>query len=94
MCELGAGPGRAQLLRQTVARVAGPIPPASDSRLARGGAHLEMAECWSDGKGVQTAVEEGSPRGEVISPLLANIYLHYVIDLWLQAWRKNLRAPV
>jgi RNA-directed DNA polymerase len=25
----------------------------------------------------------------VISPLLANLYLHYVLDLWVQAWRKK-----
>jgi RNA-directed DNA polymerase len=31
----------------------------------------------------------GTPQGSVISPLLANIYLHYVFDLWVDVWRKK-----
>ena len=40
-----------------------------------------------DGKWFQA--EEGSPQGSVISPVLANLYLHYVLDLWAKAWRKK-----
>ncbi len=33
--------------------------------------------------------EMGTPQGSVVSPLMANIYLHYVFDLWVDAWRKK-----
>jgi RNA-directed DNA polymerase len=40
-----------------------------------------------DGK--RTRSEEGTPQGGNASPLLANIYLHYVFDLWAQHWRRK-----
>ena len=33
--------------------------------------------------------EEGTPQGAVISPILANLYLHYVLDVWVKVWRQK-----
>jgi group II intron reverse transcriptase/maturase len=33
--------------------------------------------------------DRGTPQGAVVSPVLANIYLHYVFDLWVNSWRKR-----
>ncbi len=40
-----------------------------------------------DGKWSETTV--GTPQGAVASPLLANVFLHYVFDLWVQQWRDK-----
>ncbi len=39
--------------------------------------------------GVVTVADRGTGQGSVISPLLANIYLHYVFDLWAERWRRQ-----
>jgi len=36
-----------------------------------------------------TACDQGSPQGASVSPLLANVYLHYVLDLWADWWRNR-----
>ena len=39
--------------------------------------------------GVVTTSEQGTGQGSVASPLLANVYLHYVFDLWAERWRRR-----
>ena len=39
--------------------------------------------------GTVTVSDRGTGQGSVISPLLANIYLHYVLDLWVERWRRR-----
>jgi group II intron reverse transcriptase/maturase len=54
---------------------------------------LRLIQKWleagvsEDGEWSETKV--GTPQGSVVSPLLANVYLHYVFDLWIEAWRKK-----
>jgi RNA-directed DNA polymerase len=54
---------------------------------------LHLIQKWlkvgvlEDGK--VRASDRGTAQGAVISPLLANIYLHHVIDLWAECWRRN-----
>ena len=46
-----------------------------------------------DGEWSRTTV--GTPQGSVISPMLANVYLHYVLDLWVNQWRdRHVRGDV
>jgi group II intron reverse transcriptase/maturase len=53
-------------------------------RLIRKWLHAGIIE---DGEWSKTT--EGSPQGSVISPLLSNVYLHYVFDLWIEWWRRK-----
>ena len=45
------------------------------------------AGVMEDGKRIDT--EAGTPQGGSISPVLANVYLHYVFDLWADQWRSR-----
>lgn len=54
------------------------------------GSHVQKwlnAGVLENGRHVQQ--EEGTPQGGSISPLLANVYLHHVLDLWTDRWRKT-----
>jgi hypothetical protein len=59
----------------------------ADQRVVRHVKKWLNAGVLEDGKRIR--VEEGTPQGGTISPLLANIYLHYVFDLWIQRWRRK-----
>jgi group II intron reverse transcriptase/maturase len=54
---------------------------------------LRLIQKWlkagvsEDGEWSETTV--GTPQGAVVSPLLANVYLHYVFDLWVEVWREK-----
>src|ERR1700692_477799 len=58
-----------------------------DERLVRLILKWMKAGVREDGKWFET--KAGTPQGAVISPLLANLYLHYALDLWVEAWRKK-----
>jgi group II intron reverse transcriptase/maturase len=64
----------------------------ADRRIVRLIQKWLRAGVLEDGKRMQSDV--GTPQGGGISPLLANIYLHYVLDLWAQAWRRQARGEV
>src|SRR3954449_6600884 len=42
--------------------------------------------------GVVTISDTGTGQGSVISPILANVFLHYAVDLWVHRWRRRLAA--
>jgi RNA-directed DNA polymerase len=59
----------------------------ADSRILRLIQKWLKAGVMEGGKWSET--KTGSPQGAVISPTLANIYLHYVFDLWVEVWRNK-----
>jgi group II intron reverse transcriptase/maturase len=62
----------------------------ADNRILRLIGKWLKAGVSEDGKWSET--KAGTPQGAVISPLLANVYLHYVFDLWIEVWRKKVAS--
>ncbi len=62
----------------------------ADNRILRLIRKWLKAGVSEDGKWSET--KAGTPQGAVISPLLANVYLHYVFDLWIEVWRKKVAS--
>jgi len=59
----------------------------ADQRILRLVGKWLAAGVIEDGK--QTEYHQGTPQGASVSPLLANVYLHYVFDLWADWWRRT-----
>jgi RNA-directed DNA polymerase len=59
----------------------------ADRRILRLISKWLTAGVSEDGKWSRTTV--GTPQGSVISPILANVFLHYVFDLWANQWRNR-----
>jgi hypothetical protein len=57
------------------------------------GAFIRLIQKWLKAgileNGIVTTSEMGTGQGSVASPLLANVYLHYVFDLWAKRWRQR-----
>ena len=73
------------LLRMVAHRIADPRILRLIGQWLRAGV-LESGE-WSE-------TIEGTPQGAGISPLLANIFLHYILDVWVHQWRQRARGRV
>ena len=54
---------------------------------------LRLIERWLKAgileSGTWQSTEIGTPQGSGISPILANLFLHYVVDLWVHQWRQR-----
>jgi RNA-directed DNA polymerase len=54
---------------------------------------LRLIELWLKAgvleQGIYAQTVEGKPQGAGVSPLLANVFLHYVLDLWVRQWQRR-----
>ena len=88
--ELGARRGHPRLLRpaSTIAGWRSSLSTGSRTNGSCGSSDKWLSAGVIE-DGAWTASEEGAPQGASASPLLANVYLHYVLDLWVQWWRRR-----
>jgi Reverse transcriptase (RNA-dependent DNA polymerase) len=92
----GLLPSSCQLISQCNSEVRSPgrtvddeVHRASGGRSEGAPPDPEMAKGGSIGRRPVVGDKAGTPQGAVASPLLANVYLHYVFDLWADIWRKK-----
>ena len=71
------------LMRMLAHRIADPRVLRLDPDVAQG--RRPRGDEWQE-------TEQGTPQGAGISPLLANVFLHYVLDLWFHQWRRRQHA--
>src|SRR5207302_11046998 len=61
-----------------------------------GALFLRLIERWLKAGVLESGrwepVEVGTPQGSGISPILANVFFHYVVDLWVNQWRRHRAA--
>jgi DNA replication protein DnaC len=85
-----------RLDRDIVAKIASVVGPSPGPMIVAIGGPIRVASGTDEvaarrrhGDGELRVAQEGAPQGGGISPLMSNIYLHYVFDLWVQQWRKR-----
>ena len=70
-------------------KLAGSLSGTQGRRQAHHPPDPEVAQGGHTRDGIVTVDDRGTGQGSVISPLLANIYLHYCFDLWAERWRRR-----
>ena len=91
--ELGARRGF-RAFRQSIARLGLKVRAAPRGQSPDASPDPEMAKAGVSEDGQWSETKVGTPQGAVASPLLANVYLDYIFDLWVEAWRKKVARDV